>query len=248
MALDSSTIAIIGIVVAFVVTAVILLICFIIYCCVRIQDDTNIRKRILAKQTGGYAQEQVKTSYVNDAYVPPPPLPVPEPMPPPVPYIRRQEPYAPPLQPEVVVHEVVHRYEPTVPEIALPARQRLVRRNSWAASSNEEWVMVKRKKKRSPRHRRCDDSSSDEDDAPQCRCNHQYGSPRLAQYDLALPCTRCCVARPMCAVPLAPSPAVYGMARPPVTMSPMMISAVPVVGMTGVASTFQPTYGLQPQM
>jgi len=261
--MDAGTIAIIGIVIALIVSIVFLIIFFICYCCLRIQDDTNIRKRILGRQTGGYAQDQVKTTMMQQDYVPAPvPVPVPvrrvvqEVMPAPAP---------PQQQPEVVVHEVVHRYEPPPQEIVMPSapQQRMVRRSSWSApASNDEWIMIKKKKKKGPKVRtvQVEDSSSDEEEV-----TTRYGyagrqcmpcmSPRMAAYDLALPCGPC--ARPMGvgmgmgaasymvgARPMMATP-VYGMAAAatPAIMAPAMVSHVPVMGMTGVASSFQPTYG-----
>jgi len=227
MAIDAGTIAIIGLAVAFGVTILVLIICFIIYCCMQIQSDTNVRQRVLVKSQPAHQQVKTVTQHVTPPQMPHP-QPVPHPMPP-------QPPVAPQSQhPEVVVHEVVHRYEPSAPEIALPAApmSRVVRRSSWSGTHNDEWVMIKKKKKRSPKKvlRVVEDSSSsDDDDEPTTRY-------RLAPYDLAC-------ARPMGMV--AGRPVIMAQAATPV----MMTQAMPVMGMTGVASTFQPTYGvMMPQM
>jgi len=239
--MDSGTIAIIGIVVALVVTLIILAICFFVYCCMRIQDDSNVRKRIIGRNNTGFAQDQVKTTLVEQQYVPPPPMPVPQPMPMPV---RRQViqeviPAPPPPQPEVVVHEVVHRYNhPASQEIVLPAGpSRVVRRNSWTAPHNDEWVMIKKKKQQSPKVRRVevDDSSSDEEVATKYR--YGYGQPRLAAYDLAVP-------RPMGGAAYMVGGRPMMAAGTPVMMAPAAVSTVPVM-----SSSFQPlTYGVLPRM
>lgn len=260
MAIDNGTAAIIGICVALGVTLLALLIFLIMYCRLRIEDDSNVRKRILARESTGYVDE-VKTQVINEEeeYLPPPPRQVAVPAPMPVPVPVRQPSPPPPQQPEVVVHEVVHRYDPAPPPpapVAAPmAQSRLVRRNSWSGchhhcnphhgnrSSGDEWVMIKKRQKRGSKSRRRDSdssssssSSSDDEDDSRRRGRPQFNIARLAPYDLAMP-------RPMGAMGAAtymvggPRP-VYGMAP---TM-PMASAAMPM------ASSFQPTYGIVPMM
>jgi len=254
----SATVAIIGIVLAIIVTLVVLILCFIIYCCccMRLQDDTNVRKRILGKQNAGFVQDQ---TVVEQQYVPPPPMPAPEPMPIPVrrEVIREVVQPPPPPQPEVVVHEVVHRYEPpTAPqEIYLPSApvSRVVQ--SSACAQNDEWVMIK-KKKRTPRVRtvQIEDSSSDEEVTRYGYAN-QCVSPRLAHYDLAVPCGPCAGGQRV-GVGMGMGSAAYMVGARPVMAAPM-VAATPVMMAPAIMSTlqvgsnsFQPnvTYGVLPRM
>lgn len=269
--INYGTVAIIGICCALGVCLLALLIALIIFCRMRIKDDTNIRKRILAHQSvGGYAHEEIKTHIIEE---PPRPIIVPAPMPMPVlerHYIRETVPALPPpqpQQPDIVVHEVVHRYEPPPQPIVLPQpQQRVVRRSSWSAPhSNDEWVMIKKKKKRGPKVREVVESDSSSEDEEVVTRHHRQGPYMMSSlnpYDLAIPAAY--QRRPMAmgvgmgqvgmgmgqaaymvgARPMGGQ--VYGVApAAPMMMAP--ISAMPMMA-PGGASTFQPTYGMVPRM
>jgi hypothetical protein len=242
--MDSGTIAIIGIIVACVVTLLILLVCLIVWCMTKIHDDTNIRKRVLAaEQYGGMAQE-VKQVVVPEPVMVPAPMPmtrvIEEIVPPAPPPMALPPPPRPEPQPQVVVHEVVHRYEPEPQQIVLPPpqpayQQRIVRRSSWSAPmqpADDEWVMVKKKKKT---RRYQDDSDSDDDDV--CRHGRQVSSCGIYG-GVCAPCAPCvprCVNSLDLAVPMRPMGAPLGTAALMVGARPMMTSGVN--GVTTIAAT-----------
>jgi hypothetical protein len=256
--MDTATIAIICIIVAIIICIIALLIFFICWCRLKIVDDTNIRKRVLVRNVEGYAQEEVKTQIVEQPIVVPAPVPVPVPLP------RREviQEYIPPPprpstpQPDIVVHEVVHRYEPTpapppvvLPALPAPEPQRLVRRNSWTeghhhhhhCNNNDEWIMIKKKKKGRKVREVDSDSSDDDDDYHRHRPRVNIVSPRLNAYDLAVP-------MPMAMAPMQPAmmPMASGAGMGAATyMVGRPVAAVPMVATT---STFQPTYGVLPRM
>lgn len=259
--MDTWTIAIICIIVMIVVCVVALLIFLICWCRLKIVDDTNVRKRVLVANSQGYAQQEIKTNIVQQPIVVPAPVPVPLPR---REIVRPMTP-PPPPQPEIVVHEVVHRYEPEPPPVILPALpapepQRLVRRSSWSEGhhhrhhhhgGNDEWIMIKKKKKNGGRRRVEEDSSSDDDDDyPRNRRQINIVSPRLNAYDLAMPAMPAMVQavpfQPMAqAVPIQPMALGAGVgAATYITGRP--VAAVPM--MAAGASTFQPTYGVLPRM
>jgi len=273
---DYSLLAIIVIIVALVVSFIALLICLLIFCRSKLRDDTNIRKRILGQSNAGFAQEQVKTQIIEQ----PRPVPVPVPMPMPERHYIQETvipalPPPPPPQPEVVVHEVVHRYEPppqpvcqpVCQQVCLPAPQpqaiqRLVRTSSWSGGlgGRDEWIKIKRKKRGT--RVECNDSDSS-DDEEVCTGHQRYGyggacmMPSLSPYDLAIPAAY--QRRPMMVggVGAGMGAASYMMGARPAGMSMMavpaapmcaapMVSAMPMM-VTG-ASTFQPTYGMLPRL
>jgi len=273
--IDYGTVAIIGICCALGVCLLALIIALIVFCRMRIKDDTNIRKRILGRQSvGGYAHEEVKTHIIEEAPAPRP-IVVPAPVPIPVPerhYIRETLPALPapqpPPQPEIVVHEVVHRYEPPPQPIVLPApqpqqQQRMVRRSSWSAphQHNDEWIMIKKKKKRGPKVREVvEDSDSSEDEEVITRHHRQgpYMMSSLNPYDLAIPAAyqRRPVAMAPVGVGMGMGQATYMVGARPMAQgvtygvapaAPMLVSTVPMMA-PGGASTFQPTYGMVPRM
>jgi len=256
-ALDNGTIAIIAISVALGVTFIVLFICLIVFCRLRLQDDTNIRKRVLMRQAvAPYAQnDMIKTTeYIEDEFPVPMPMSLPEPMPLPRReiYMEPQRPATPPpppppAQPEIIVHEVIHRYQPTQPTQPtliisppsappMPEPQRIVRRSSWCApQENDEWVMIKKtkKKQRGRRSREDDSDSSDDSDdevyTKKKKCRHAIYGHGLAHYDLAMP---------MRVAPMGV------MGAQPMMATPMMVTPM----MTAGAATFQPTYGVVPMM
>jgi hypothetical protein len=273
-------VAIIGICVAIAVCVLALIIVLICFCRMRIRDDTNIRKRILGRHGGGgYAQEEIKTHIIEEEA--PRPIPIPYPMPIPQQqhhYIEETvAPPPPPQQPGMVVHEIVHRYEPPSQPILLPAPQpqpqaqrMVVRRSSWSDPHHhhhsDDWIMIKKKKKRGNRAREVEESDSSSEDEEVVTRQHRHGGPymmsSLNPYDLAIPAAYQ-QRRPMMVGPGMG----MGAATYMVGARPMMAPAVPAVyGMTqaapmmmtsavntvpmmaGGASTFQPTYGFVPRM
>jgi hypothetical protein len=252
--IDNGTLAIIVISVALGVTLIILLICLIVFCRLRLQDDTNIRKRVLARHhTEGYVgQSEVKVTDILEEEVPiPMPVPMPQAMPLPRREIYREPPTPPPppppppSQPEIIVHEVVHRYQPTQPTVILSPPtappmpelppQRIVRRSSWSApQENDEWVMIKKTKKKKGRRSRDNDSDDSEDsDEEEVYTRKRHGYARgLAHYDLAVP-------MPMGGMVMGARP----MMAAPMMMAPMAPAVAGMPMMTTAATTFQPTYG-----
>jgi len=260
--IDKETIAIIAICVALGVTFITLLLCLICYCRLRIQDDTNIRKRVLGRQymAGAYmGQDQVKTTQIMQQEMPAPMPYIPEQRP-----LPRREIYPPtpppqppsppqPSQPEIIVHEVVHRYQPTQPAFVLPPPtappmpdlppHRVLRRSSWCAPpETPEWVMIKKTKKTNKgRKSRRDDSDSSSDDSDdevytkkkKRHHGHAVYGHGLAHYDLAMP------------MAMGMRPANIMMGGQPMMAAPMMMAPVatgmPMMATT--AATFQPTYG-----
>lgn len=258
--METATIAIIVIIIMIIICIIALLIFFCMWCRLKIVDDTNIRKRVLVRSDQGYAQQEIKTQVVQQPVVVPAPMPLPVP----VPLPRReiiQEVIPPPRpqtpQPDIVVHEVVHRYEPPAlpppaPVIIQPPQPQVIRRNSWSEGhhchhhrNDDEWIMIKKKKKQ---RRVVDDSSSDDDDDyPRYRNRVNIVSPRLNAYDLAVP------AVPMMQ-PMVQPMAIQPMAVQPISTGAGMGAATYVVGnpvagaVVASGSSFQPTYGVLPRM
>jgi hypothetical protein len=264
MDIDNGTLAIIVISVALGVTFIILFICLIIFCRLRLQDDTNIRKRILGRQNMGYmgmdmgmgGQDQIKTEIIEEDIIEPMPYVVPQPMPLPRREIYMEPPTPPPppppqppSHPEIIVHEVVHRYQPTQPShviLSPPTAppmpdlppQRIVRRSSWSApAQNDEWVMIKKTKKKQRGRRSRDEDSDDSDDSD----DDVYTRKRLAHYNLAMPMR-------MAPMGMGMGMGMGVMGAQPMMAAPMMMAPMAPTMMTTGAASFQPTYGVVPMM
>lgn len=189
MATDSTAIftgAIVGVCIAIGICVIALIIFVIVFCRVQIENDTNIRKRLI--RNSAFDEERIidEQPRPRPVFVEPEPLPLPMPQPQPVFYpppepvmlprpvpqpmpqtriIERQtpppQPPPQPVEPRVIIREVVRERTPTPPPPPQPVQQtRVVRRNSWGGTVNSDWVLVKKITKRRNGKRNDSESSS----------------------------------------------------------------------------------------
>jgi hypothetical protein len=175
--------AVAGICVGLGICVVALVIFVIVFCRVKIKDDSNTRKRLI---TNNAFDEEKTVAETRPRFIPPaileepeppspimlPPLPPPEPiiMPRPVLPMPRPLPPPQPMEPRVIIREVVRQPEPQ-PQIIRevirerepvlpPVERTVVRRRSWGGPQDDDWVLVKKIKKRRSGKRSDSESSS----------------------------------------------------------------------------------------
>lgn len=208
-ALESQTVALIGICVIFGVSLLVTIVFLAVYARQRLKNYSNVRRRIVAIARPVTEVPLISQDIREQSPLPvidyPEPAPVPAPalqkvvvlQPPPQPQPQPQpQPPPPPREPEVVVHKVIHRYEPTLepPPPPTPQKRILRRRLSWGCPHelDDDWVLVKRvvknprnkaKAKKSKYESSSEEEESSDDEYHIKAKRHQ--KKRLDRYDLA---------------------------------------------------------------